>query len=327
MPFVDILHFSGDLIDRETIHVTEPPIRELSRQSIAVGAASTSGRVPACVNSLSSAPLLGQNVRDQRGAEEIGMANKPLTREQVLDDLEFLATCEHALIVEYLSVCCALGHDLPADEGGAWTEPAREAADAASILAQGEMFHLKGINRGLIEAGRSAQLGRAATISTETVAQITLEPPSAAQLRHLLEREAAIAAAVDERYTRLAPAVTSDPVFEGVLLDALRSIIIDSGPTHAAALTALHDSLRHLEPGDFLRATRREAADTFEQRLLDVSDRNYRLVLSALQEQFAQSDFFVAGTFRGFAVSAMDGLDEINRVLVQRGLLPPFTLP
>ncbi len=255
------------------------------------------------------------------------MANGPLTREQVLDELELLATVEHALIVEYLSVCYALGHDLPVEDGGETTDRGREAAGTASSLALGAMFHLKGINRVLVDAGRSAQLGRAASISSGMVAEVTLDPPSAAQLERLLEREAAIAAAVDERYTRLAPAVTSDPVFEGDLLDALRSVIVDDGPTHATALTALTDALRHLEPGDFLRATRREAADTFEQRLLDISDRGYRSILAALQEQFAQQDFFVAGTFRGFAVFAMDSLDGINRALVQRGLLPPFTLP
>jgi hypothetical protein len=77
-----------------------------------------------------------------------------------------------------------------------------------------------------------------------------------------------------------------------------------------------------------LRATRRDPADALEQRLLDLSDRFYRLVLAAIQERFAPSqDFFVAGTFRGFAVTAIDGLNDSNRVLVQRGLLPSFALP
>jgi hypothetical protein len=95
----------------------------------------------------------------------------------------------------------------------------------------------------------------------------------------------------------------------------------------AAAVAALRDLLGNLAPADFLRAIRREPTDAFEQRLLDLSDRSYRLVLVALQERFTSEDVFVSGTFRGFAVSAMEGLDESNRVLVQRGLLPPFTLP
>ena len=115
-------------------------------------------------------------------------------------------------------------------------------------------------------------------------------------------------------------------MFDGDLLDEMRSVIVDDGPTHAAAFATLRDSLGDLAPADFLRATRREAADAFERRLLDISDRSYGLILVALQERFAQPDSFIAGTFRGLAVSAMEGLDEINCVLVQRGLLPPFTL-
>jgi hypothetical protein len=250
------------------------------------------------------------------------MSSEPLNREQVLDELDVLATVEHALIVEYLSVGCALGHDMEAEKGGATTTQGRNAAGAASSLAMGQMFHLKGINRGLVDAGRSVQLGRASSISGDSIAEIPLDPPSHAQLERLLEREEAIASAVDERYTRLRPAVTSDPVFEGDLLDELRFIIVDDGPTHAAAVATLRDSLGDLAPAEFLRATRREPTDTFEGRLLDVSDRSYRLIQAALQEHFASQH-----SFRGLAISAMEGLDQINRALVQRGLLPPFTHP
>lgn len=255
------------------------------------------------------------------------MASGPLSREQVLDELEFLATVEHALIVEYLSVGCSLGHDLEPEEGGATTTQGRDAASAASALAVDQMFHLRRVNVGLVDAGRSARLERATSISSDSVAEVVLGPPSLAQLQRLLDREEAIAKAVDERYARLGPAVTSDAVFEGELLNELRSVIVDDGSTHAAAVATLRDSLGNLAPGQFLRATRREATDAFEQRLLDVSDRFYRLVLAALQERFASQEFFVAGTFRGLAVEAMEGLNDSNRVLVQRGLLPAFTLP
>jgi len=99
-----------------------------------------------------------------------------LSREEVLDELEFLATVEHALVVEYLSVFCALGHDLEADEGGATTDEGRNAASAASTLAMDEMFRLKNISFGLVDAGRFAQLGRADSISSDAAAA----PPSSA---------------------------------------------------------------------------------------------------------------------------------------------------
>jgi hypothetical protein len=250
------------------------------------------------------------------------VATAPLSHERVLDELEFLAKVEHALVVECLSVCCALGHDLDAGEGGATTKHGRDAADAASALAQNEMFHLKEINLALLAAGRAALLERVPSISSASVATTPLGPPSFAELQQLPAREQAIASAVDERYTQLRPAVTSDPVFDGELLSQLRSVIVDHGPTHTAAFATILDPLTGLTPTAFLRATRREAADSFEGRLLEVSDRSYGLILKALAEQFAQ-----AAAFSDLAVSAMEGLDEINRALVQRGLLPPFTSP
>lgn len=256
-----------------------------------------------------------------------GMGGRPLDRSQVLDELDLLATIEHALVVEYLSVGCALGHDLAAEEGGPATTEGSAAAGAAFALATDQMFHLRRVNVALVDAGRSTQLGRADAIFTGSGAEIALGPPSPAQLRGLLDREEAIAEAVDKRYARLRPAVTSDPVFEGDLLNDLRTVIVEDGSGHAAAVAPLRDLLGSMAPDDFLRATRREPADSLEQRLLDLSDRNYRLVLSALQERFTSTDLFVSGAFRSLATSAMEALDDVNRVLVQRGLLPPFSFP
>jgi hypothetical protein len=256
-----------------------------------------------------------------------GTAGGTLDRDQVLDELELLTTVEHALVVEYLSVSCALGHDLPAGEGGAATTQGHDVAVEAGELAVVAMFRLKALNLGLVEAGRSAQLGRAASISSDSVAEIAFGPPSPVQLDRLLEREEAIASAIEERYARLRPAVTSDPVFEGNLLIHLRAVIVEDGPTHASALAELRELLGDAAPADPPRATRREPADAFERRLLALSDRAYDLVLSALGQQFAHKDFFVARDFRALAARAMQNLDETSRLLVQRGLLPPFTLP
>jgi hypothetical protein len=99
--------------------------------------------------------------------------------------------------------------------------------------------------------------------------------------------------------------------------------VVDDGPKHASAVAVLRDSLAGLSPTDFLRATWREGEGPFEQRLLDVSDRSYGLIIATLQERFAPQAIGSAT----LAVSAMETMDEINRLLVQRGLLPPFTLP
>jgi hypothetical protein len=139
-----------------------------------------------------------------------GTTGGSLTRDQVLDELDFLGTVEHALIVEALTVFCALGCDLDADDGGPTTDQGRAAAQAASLLAQGEMFRLKNVSLALVAAGRFADLDRAASITDASGVSISLDPPGLAQLQQLAAREQAIAAAVDARYAKLLPAVTAD---------------------------------------------------------------------------------------------------------------------
>ncbi len=249
------------------------------------------------------------------------MATELLTGAQTLDGLERLATVEHALVVEYLSVCYALGHDLEAGEGGATTSQGRDTANAASALAVGDMLHLKQISTVLVAAGRSAELGRATSIPSGS-ADIPLAPPTATQLQHVLEREERIASAVDALYMQLSRGLTSVTDLDGQVVDEVRAVV-DGAATHAAAVVALRDSLGDLSPHDYLRATRQGALDSFERRLLDVSDRIYALTLALLRDRFAPKSLMGPG----LAVSAMESLHDVNRVLVQRGLLPPFTLP
>jgi hypothetical protein len=247
-----------------------------------------------------------------------------LSREQALDELELLAGVEHALVVEHLTLQCVFGHDdLPAEEGGPATPEAMAAAEAASNLAMTEMFHLKNLGVALAEAGRRVLLGRATSVSSRSVAEIPLDPPGGADLDRWSERGAAIAEAVDERYRALAPAVTSDPVFEEDLLSQLQAVIIDAGPTHRTAFATVQDALGPRPPAEVVQVTRRETDDRFEQQLLAVGDHLYGLIVEALRGTFTSSD--AAPDFRRLATSAMSGLDGTNKLLVRRGLLAPYT--
>jgi hypothetical protein len=248
-------------------------------------------------------------------------SDEPLTREQVLDELDVLATVEHALITEYLSVQCALGHDLPADQGGATTQQLRDLAADFGNLAVDQMRHFKSVNGALVGGGRPVQVGRA-----DSIAGIGLGPPTAAQLERLVEREEHIAAAVDQRYARLRPAVESEtPVLEGRLLDVVR-FLLDVCTNHAGGVAGTRTVLDGLAPAEFLRATRQETTDPFEQRLMSVGDRTYGLLVSTVREWLGPQDFGAVSIppFQDWARDAMSTLDEIHRLLVQRGLLPQF---
>jgi len=243
-----------------------------------------------------------------------------LDRESVLNELEVLATMEHALIVENLSIACALGIDLDAPDGGPMTDRGRDAASAASAQAISEMFHLKRINRALVASGRPARMDRADGVTTAS-GQVLPVPPDQAGLDRLLERERSLAAAVDARYTGLAAVATT--VFEDKERQTWRDLLVDNAPNHFDDLAGLLTALDGMAPADFLRATRRTANNGFEQRMLEMSGRIYGMIVHTLQGSF-DPDFATAAPFREMATALMTLMDESNHLLVQQGLLPPF---
>src|SRR4051794_27300400 len=143
-----------------------------------------------------------------------------MDRDEVLNEVAILATLEHFFIVECLSVECALGHDLEAGEGGPTDPRGRESIGVAMGYAQFTLMgRFRNLNAALVQADppRDPELERAVAVSSASHAKIALEPPSAADLERLVEREHAIAERIDERYATLAAA----PASSGDLLEAI----------------------------------------------------------------------------------------------------------
>ena len=249
--------------------------------------------------------------------------SQPLSSDEVLDELAFLVTVEHALIVEYLSVSCALGYDLATADGGPATQPGRDAAKAARDLADLQMVRVGGLVRPLSRLRPMAELRRARGIKDPSGTELPLDPPTREQLEHLPEREESIAAAVDAHYARLIPAVTaSGPEGDTFLLAA-----VQEGTLHAASVSGLRGHLADQPIADLLRATRRSGSTTAENLLLRISNRTYALLLGALGNFYGDLDSDAAGTFRLTALSTMEMMNDVNRALVHEGLLPPFQMP
>ena len=236
---------------------------------------------------------------------------EPLSHGDVTEELKFLATVEHALVVEHLTLGCALGHDV------ATTPPdVTAAAGAANQLAQTDMIRFRDLARGLAATGEAVDTTRATSLPAGTGpgADIGLDPPGGPDPEQMLTRGLAIATAVDDRYRALQPLVTTGDL----------ATVVAEGTTHADSFRAVVDALGSVTPADAIRITRREPADAFEELLLGVSDKLYGLVVAALRDQLSFADSFAGSSFRQLAVSAMFGLDEANRALVHRGLLPTF---
>jgi hypothetical protein len=237
------------------------------------------------------------------------------SRDQALDALDALATVEHALLVEYLCVYCALGHD------GGKAGPAAQVAFGLSLRA---MKQLRRVNRVLVAAGRPAQVGRASGVRTPSGGELAFGPLSRTQLEHLVDREEALAAAVDARYELLRPAVAPrTAVFEDELLfDA--TFAVEVGLEHGSAVADLYTNLHGLTPAEYLHASRTEPANDLERALLAVADRHYAAVVETVAAAFAHDDA-LGGQLLQRAMSTMDLLNEILRLLVAQGLLPTFT--
>lgn len=246
------------------------------------------------------------------------------SREEILDELDHLSTVEHALCAEYLFLHCALGDDLPLPENA--TEVERRvgmAAVTAFSLAEDAMRLLRRVCSALTAGGRRPNIRRAGHVRREAQPPLALAPLTAAQLTGFLERERAVALAVDARYARLP--TPADPPAAGetdeVLLGEIASLAVD-GVQHAASFDELRATLDGLSPEQYLRATRDAPADDFERGLRQIADDHYRLVLSTLDTGLAHEGFGLSP-----AVSAMMRMGESHTPLVARGLLPALTLP
>jgi hypothetical protein len=238
-----------------------------------------------------------------------------MSPDQILDELDHLATVEHALCVEYLFLHGALGDVVePGPAGG-----------QVGLLAVSEMRRLHGVNRALVAAGRPATLGRATEVRRAPEPPLPLAPLTAAQLDGFPDRELAVAAAVDARYAVVRRAVADvDPPFDAAVRE-LTDQATDAGVQHAADFTPVRDALAGLAPADYLRATRDQPAGEVETGLVELGDHYYALIVEAVHLALAHEDEI--GDLVGSTVQTMFRLEDVHRMLASRGLLPRFTPP
>src|SRR3954451_24633979 len=237
-----------------------------------------------------------------------------MDRDDVLNEVATLAALEHFFIGECLSIQCPLGHDLDEGEGGASDQRGREAIGVVMNYAKFTLINrFRNLNAALTDAGRDPELSRADTVASASHPAIPLEPPSAAELERLVERELEIAERIDERYATLAAELAAS----GDLLGTL----IEGGADHGATVARLRAAIGDAPIASLIRARQRTAGDSLGEHLLQVSNRAYRTLISVLRDRLARNSTVSQGT----GLDAMDTLNDANRVLVQRGLLPPFS--
>ncbi len=244
----------------------------------------------------------------------------PPTRDQLLDEVAYVAELEHGLMVDYLLIRYALGAEQPEVTGaGPAADAASAAASAAKFLAIRAMKRLHQANDLLVGSRRRPVLGRAAWVMPETGAPIPLAAFRADQFEGFPRREQAIAAAVERQYAHLEAASASPaPDVDPGLAQEINFFVSFAG-SHPV------DDLAAVTPAPRPFVTRLGPHDDLDRELAAACDAFYVAIVAAVRASFGNpaevSELF------GRVLATMDALDDFCARLGRRGLLPAFTLP
>jgi hypothetical protein len=221
-----------------------------------------------------------------------------------------------------------LGHRLPDPAPGPAGPAIADTAQKILIMAQFvEMKHLKLVNEFLVASGRPAQLGQAVGIdhSLGSGAMTVFGPLREDDLLALVERETALAKAVDARYARLRPKVNPEgpSLGSGPALE----LVLDRCGQHVEDMAEFTGMLAALNSADYLRVRRQRPSGALEQALHKAAQCHYGLILALLSASLNHPDDDLSSSLLSQATTAMDSMDLFNAQLVGRGLLPNLSPP
>ena len=159
-------------------------------------------------------------VLNDRETEQFTPAEPILTelmsREKVIEELQYLATVEHALCVEYLYAHYSLNAPMKL-ANGAGTESTRRifaAANEIFSIAVDEMRHLRWVNEALDLLRQPPSLGRAQRLGRQLDHPFELKPLTPEQLQWFIDVEQpsqVIDGIIDGMYVRLHASVDRQP--------------------------------------------------------------------------------------------------------------------
>ena len=271
------------------------------------------------------------------------LVNPIKTKEDLIKELEYLASVEHALAVEYLYAYYSLNapEKLPEDTNDWRTKTIWNAAQEIFKIAVDEMRHLRWANECLtlleadISVGRAQELGRNFN-EPFILRQLT---PQTLQWFIDVERPSRVTTSgLDGMYVRILDAIEQNPnwftpeVAENLL--RIVKLIIDEGEDHYVRFSNVQRNLGTLSDS-YLRSAYGigRNGQPFEAppqtplaRLQRMSDHYYATILRLIQVSFALKDRASGKSIRE-AIKIMFSLNGVNFQLAEQGMTPLFTLP
>ena len=270
-----------------------------------------------------------------------------LTRSEVIAELSYLATVEHALIVEYLfAVYSTTAPRLAPDYADAKTLVIIAASQEVFRVAIDEMRHFRWVNEALGILGAPPSVDRAKTIGQPP------QPGSGRKMilnRKYIDRPFALnplSRATQDWFIRVeAPSQTANQDLDGMYVAILESInfqpdlfpersrvlpliklIIDEGQGHYSRFHTVKQSLASFPESDYLRVLSPVPPTPQQLKLLAVCDAYYHSIEEVVQITFSLGDQS-GGLLLKAAVRSMESLHEASHLLASQGVMPQFNRP
>lgn len=278
--------------------------------------------------------ILNDQENEQFLPPPVPEVSRLMTRQEVIDELRYMATVEHALCVEYLYAHYSLNAPIKLPESGAdaQTRSIFAAADEVFRVAVDEMRHLRWVNEALELLGEKPSVERATCIGRQLQREFSLHPLTPEQLDWFIEVEKPSQALnetdIDGMYVRLHTSIGCQPQEfpERDRLVHLIKLIIDEGEEHYERFTSVRRHLSSLHPSAYLRDLKDPPSGSKAAAWQNLSDKHYDVLLSALRESFSLGDR-AGGVLLEQSRRFMFSLHETNHLLARNGARPRFELP
>ena len=273
----------------------------------------------------------------------------------ILAELTYLATVEHALVVEYLYAYYSINTDAgttgaPGDDAVRARAP-RISAAATQVfaIAVDEMRHLMWANLALRLLGGKPSVGRAKVIGEPPNPKrnnrrkllkarikylkqpFALKPLDQATLDWFINVEAPsqfINQGLDGMYVYILEALElhKDTIANAGQVIPVIKLIIDEGEGHWERFSRIKETLSGISEDDYLRPLSQDPPNADQQEYLNVCDYYYHVSVKAIELSLTLGDTAQA-QFVDAAVRFMRSLDDMAIVLARQGYLPRFNLP
>lgn len=283
---------------------------------------------------------------------------------QIIEELDYLATVEHALAVQYLYAFYSV--DVP------WSQPSQDkqlktfrlwnAARTVFDVAIGEMRHFRWANEILTLLGADTTAKRASALGRTFKVPFYLQSLSSPQLQWFIDVERpsrSTLAGLDGMYVGILhslqhlPDDEIDPLARRRAVEIVK-LIVDEGEGHYVRFSTAQQNFAFYDDagrgelpsyiigGEWRKSSRNtnpdipypilygvpvEAQDATGKARQADSDRLYHMLLMLLKIAFAIPEPELSGGALRRAISLMFGMNAVNLELAKAGNTPLFNLP